>query len=478
MQFREKNICRKVIRASLMAMALTAASVTTAGLVTVATGVTMSATAQAEPRRAIKVGLSKSMVIKLPGGVKDILVGDSKIAEVVLRSKRTMYLFARKLGQTNVYFLDADGNPLMALDVEVVRDPMPLQKLIRQMLPNASIQVKMLQKQVVLSGTVKTPGEAQKAVQIAQNFMNMHKDEGKKLSVINALKVSGKDQVMIKVKLAEIKRDVLKQFRINLDRISFSKLTGMASALQYPFSLGNALGPSTGLRYSGSKLGAVLQALERDGLMRLLAEPTLTAISGEAARFHAGGEAPVFSGWDPLSRTMMYKMRPVGILLGFTPLVLDEGRISLKVNVEASEISGKYSLRVSDSLSIPGIETRKAQTTVELPSGGTLAIAGMISEQTKQNIDGFPGLKNLPILGTLFRSREFQSSQSELVVMATPYVVNPVNEKKLRTPIDRLNMATDMQTVLMGRVHRVYGTPVKARDNGLNYHGNVGFILD
>jgi pilus assembly protein CpaC len=365
----------------------------------------------------------------------------------------------------------------MSLDVEVVHDPRPLQRLLRHMLPNANIKVKMLHKQVVLSGSVKTPAQAQKAVKVAENFM---KSYGGKASVINTLKVTGKDQVMIKVKLAEVKRDVLKQFRINFQNISFIKGNfSHVASLGFPYSLGGFLG-NAGLRSSyrsgTTRVNGILQALERDGLMRLLAEPTLTAISGESASFHAGGEMPVVTSVD--DGTVGYSHKPFGVMLNFSPKVLDEGRISMKVKVEVSEVSGRFSIPVQDNLAIPGFESRKAETVVELPSGGTLAIAGMISEHTRQSVDGIPGLKRLPIIGALFRSRDFQSSQTELVVLTTPYIVNPVNEKKLRTPIDRLNAATDMQAVMLGRLHRVYGSPVKARENNLNYHGNVGFILD
>ncbi len=474
-------ISKAVWRVSLTGMALLAAALA-APLAFSLAGLSVPA-AQAQERRSVKVGLNKSMVMHLPGGVKDILVGDPKVAEVVLRSRRTMYLFARKLGQTNVYFLDAGGNPVLALDIEVVRDPRPLQKILRRMLPNANISVEMLQEQVVLSGTVKTPAQAQKAMQIAESFMKMRESEkqAKELKVISALKVAGKDQVMIKVKLAEVQRDVFKQLRTNFSQISFSSgdFSGLVG-LAFPFTLGNNLASaSTALTYGGRKLSGtmLLEALERDGLMRLLAEPTLTAVSGEAAKFMAGGEVPTVSGYDPTTRTYTYEWKPFGVLLGFTPLVLDEGRISLKVNIEVSELSNKYALPIGD-VAVPGFEKRQTATTVELPSGGTLAIAGMIREQTKQNIDGVPGLKNLPILGALFRSRDFQSNQSELVVMATPYIVNPVNEKKLRTPLDRLNMSSDYQAYFLGRLHRVYGAPVKARANGLNYHGNIGFILD
>ena len=479
------SILKRALHAGLLATTLVLGS----GIIGYATGQNVLLTAaHAEARRTLKLGLNKSAVVRLPAGVKDVLVGNSEVADVVLRSKRTMYIFARKLGQTNIFLLDGHGNPITSLDLMVALDLHPLQKMINEVLPHTNIRVKAMENQILLLGTVKTPAEANKALQLAQNFatsigkemLATRGNDDKALKVVNAVKITGKDQVMIKVRLAEIQRSVLKQMRTNISRFEFSKgnLSGVFGLI-FPFSLGNTLGTAGGtLSRSGNpSIDTFLQLLERDGLMRLLAEPTLTAISGEAARFMAGGELPVISGYDPDKNMYEYELKPFGVLLGFSPLVLSEGRISLKVNIEVSEISGRFSIPIGNS-SIPGFEKRKAETTVELPSGGTLALAGMIREQTKHNIDGVPGLKNLPILGALFRSRDFQSEQTELVVLATPYIVTPRNEKRFRTPVDRLNMASDMQSYFLGRLHRLYGGDTGAKGGELVYHGDIGFILD
>jgi len=208
-----------------------------------------------------------------------------------------------------------------------------------------------------------------------------------------------------------------------------------------------------------------------------LAEPTLTAISGEAAKFLAGGEFPVpVAGRDG---DVTIEFKPFGIGLGFTPVVMSEGRISLKIETEVSELSTESGITLNNAGTttvIPSLKVRRAQTTVELPSGGSMAMAGLIKDSTRQNIDGTPGLKNLPILGALFRSRDFVQNQSELVVIVTPYVVDPVNEKQLVMPTDGMGIATDTQTVLLGRLTKVYGAPGN-RPDGV-YHGNVGFIVE
>jgi pilus assembly protein CpaC len=221
----------------------------------------------------------------------------------------------------------------------------------------------------------------------------------------------------------------------------------------------------------------VLRVMERDGLLRTLAEPTLTAISGESAKFLAGGEFPVPVASD--LNTVTIEFKPFGVGLNFTPVVLTEGRISLRVSTEVSELSQENAVSVnagSSTLVIPGLKVRRADTTLELPSGGSMMMAGLIQDVTKQQINGLPGLKDLPVLGSLFRSRDFQSQQTELVVIVTPYVVNSVNEKQLATPIDRLNIATDRQTILFGRLNKVYGVAGEAA-KGV-YHGTVGYIVE
>jgi pilus assembly protein CpaC len=218
--------------------------------------------------------------------------------------------------------------------------------------------------------------------------------------------------------------------------------------------------------------------MERDGLLRTLAEPTLTAISGETANFLAGGEFPIPVAQDDNTVTIEFKKFGVG--LGFTPLVMSEGRISLKISTEVSDISNDFAVtigRINEAQTVvPSLNVRRAETTVELPSGGSISMAGLIKDTARSEITGTPGLKDLPILGALFRSRDFQQNQTELVVIVTPYVVNPVQEDELALPTEGLALATDRQTILFGRLNKIYGKPGR-RPTGV-YHGNVGYIVD
>jgi pilus assembly protein CpaC len=216
-----------------------------------------------------------------------------------------------------------------------------------------------------------------------------------------------------------------------------------------------------------------MRALERDGLVRTLAEPNLTAVSGETAKFLAGGEYPVPSVDSTGSLSVTYKEFGVGV--SFTPIVLSEGRISLKIETEVSELSNEGAVTLSN-ISIPALKKRQAKSTVELPSGGSLALAGLIRDEARQNIDGFPGLKDLPVLGTLFRNRDFIKNETELVVIVTPYMVRPTGRQNLARPDDGLAPATDLKANFLGHLNRVYGKGQPAPDGGLK--GDFGFIVE
>ncbi len=439
-------------------------------------------------QKYLRIGLNKSVVIRLPQDAQDVLVGDDRIVKAVLRSRRVVYLFARKMGQTNIFFLDAAGRQVLALDVEVSRDVKALQELLRRSLPDARIQVDMIGDKIVLRGTARSTDEAVRALKLAESFA------GGQGQVVNAITIGGKQQVTLKVRIAEVQRSLAKQFGINWRKILETSEFTAEVLMANPFSVGQSLGsnlvssnptlralglssPGFGITNASGSTAAVLRVLERDGLMRVLAEPTLTAMSGEEASFLVGGEIPLPTGYDVQTGTVTYAMKPFGILLDFKPLVHSRNRITLKVKTEVSEISSRYTQSIGN-ISIPGLDKRKAETTVEMPSGGTLAIGGLIKDHTRQTVDGVPGLKNLPILGALFRSRDFLRDQTELVVFVTPYLVRPVAERKLRTPIDGLNVANDAQAILLGRMHRVYGAPTGPKGGTRVYHGDVGFIVE
>jgi pilus assembly protein CpaC len=438
--------------------------------------------------RFVPLGIGKSVVIDLPRDIKDVLVADPKIANAVIRSARRAYIIGSTVGQTNVFFFDADGRQIAGLDIAVTRDLNGLRGALKQALPGRDIRVEGLGTGVVLSGNVSSPLESQTAFDIASRLV----DDGRK--VVNGIVIHGRDQVMLKVTVAEVQRDVIKQLGIDLNGTLGSGTSVLNFSNSNPFPvLGQALVESNRIAATYKSVTSTLRAMERAGVIRTLAEPNLTAISGESSNFLAGGEFPIPAGYtcDPVTRICQYQIqwKKFGVGLNFTPVVLGEGRISLKVMTEVSELSTDNQLTLTQSLgaddtrtlTIPSIRTRRAETTVEIPSGGALAMAGMIQEQTKQQINGIPGLMQIPVLGQLFRSRDFINRQTELMVIVTPYVVRAVAQKNLSRPDDGFANPSDPQTILLGRLNRIYGVPGKVdskADTRLTYRGNVGFILD
>jgi pilus assembly protein CpaC len=422
----------------------------------------------------VRIGLNKSAVIRLPANARDVLVGNPDIVDAVVRTRNTAYLFAKSVGQTNLFFFDEAGQQILALDLEVALDMTALQKMIKRAVPGGRITVDTINNNVVLGGTASNAEEARTAEEIATGFL-----VGTSGKVINTIQLSGKDQVMLKVRVVEVQRDVLKQFGVNLQAIFSAGKFAFNLASINPFTAGidGLLSPNSGYKAaytSGSdSIGGVIRAMERDGVLRTLAEPTLTAISGESAKFLAGGEFPVPK--DVSDEGVVYEYKPYGVGLSFTPIVLPGGRISMKISTEVSDISTSNSAS-SDNVILPPIVVRRAETTVEMSSGGSMMLAGLIKDSMRQQINGTPGLKKLPVLGALFRSRDFVENQTELVVIVTPYLVNEVSEKQLATPADRFNTPTDRQTIFWGRLNKVYGTAGKSPDGV--YHGSVGYIVE
>jgi pilus assembly protein CpaC len=437
--------------------------------------------------RSVSLGIGKSIVIDLPREIKDVLVADPKIANAVVRSAQRAYIIGAAVGQTNIVFFDAAGAQIAAYDIAVKRDLNGIRAALRQALPNADIQIDGLGDGVVLSGTASSPIEAQQAADMAARLA------GGADKVVNSIAVRGRDQVMLKVTVAEVARSIIKQMGIDLSGqlnygtavVNFNNANPF-TAFGRSLVSGNQVSTSFG---STPSVTATLRAMESAGVVRTLAEPNLTAISGESATFIAGGEFPVPAGYacDPTTHvcTTQINFKKFGISLNFTPVVLSEGRISLRVMTEVSELSNDNAITLSqsvtsstvNSLTIPSIKTRRAETTLEIPSGGAMAMAGLIQEQTKQAINGLPGLAQLPVLGTLFRSRDFVNNQTELMVLVTPYVVRAVAQKDLSRPDDGFAAASDPQADLLGSINRIYGVPGRV-EPGRNYRGTYGFITD
>ncbi|KAB0682998.1 type II and III secretion system protein family protein [Aureimonas leprariae] len=469
------------------------------------------------PQQSLTLGLDKSKVIDLPADAHDILVANPGVADAVTRTARRLYIFGKSVGQTNIFVFDKDGHEMAILDLRIERDISGLEKTIAKYIPNSAVKAEILNDNVVLTGSVETPQDAAQAVRLAQIYVTGGEattsqfiksaagaggsggggdvsqafEERQKSQIINLLQIAGEDQVTLKVTVAEVQRSVIKQLGFNgltqgvIDGFSF----GVTS--DNPFGLGKALS-GAGAFASGTAgnttIDAELSALEQAGVMRTLAEPSLTAISGEQASFKVGGEFSIPDGKQETPPTaaqprptVTYEHRIIdyGIGLDFTPVVLSPGRISLKIRTAVSEPTFESPFSVprgfAPGVNLIGIRKRLADTTVELPSGGSLVIAGLVRDEIRQAISGFPGLSKVPVLGSLFRSRDFQHYETELVVIVTPYLVKPTTRTALAQPNDGLDFAADGAANFLGRINRVYG----AMDTDLppgRYNGVVGYI--
>ncbi|MBB4349017.1 MULTISPECIES: type II and III secretion system protein family protein [Rhizobiaceae] len=436
-------------------------------------------------KRRLTIGLNKALVIDLPSDAHDILVADPSMADAVTRTSRRIYLFGKTVGQTNIFVFGPGGEEIVTLDVEIERDISGLEANLRRFLPDSNIKVEIVSDNIVLSGSVRTPQDSAKAAQLANAFLkggeattreitatsgNNGGDsaiyaEGRQTStVVNLLSIEGEDQVTLKITVAEIRREVLKQ--LGFDN-TFTRTTPSRNALDVLTVEAGTQGLNGTIAGQIGKLGieTALSALEQADAIRTLAEPTLTAISGQAATFNSGGERLYSTtGVDGVTTVTPYQY---GISLAFTPTVLSSGRISLRIQTRVSE----------PVLTTSAAEYRKrdAETTVELPSGGSLALAGLIRDDISQSMKGTPVASKVPLVGALFRAKTYERNETELVIIATPYLVRPVNRNELSRPDDNFQPASDAESVFLGRVNKIYGRK-EASPPPAPYQGNVGFI--
>jgi pilus assembly protein CpaC len=437
--------------------------------------------------RFLALGIGKSVIVDLPRDAKDVLVADPKIATAVIRSPQRAYIIGATVGQTNVVFFDSDGQQIASYDIAIKRDLNGVRAALKQMLPSAGIQAEGIGDSVMLTGSVSSPIEAQQAGDVAARLV------GGPDKVVNSIVVRSRDQVMLKVTVAEVQRNIIKQLGVDLGAsmnigtavVNFNN-TNPFTANNGPLVSGNSV-TTTALNKAGvPSVTATLRAMESAGVVHTLAEPNLTAISGESATFISGGEFPIPTGVTCQTTTggaigqcvQTVSFKKFGISLNFTPVVLTEGRISLRVMTEVSEVSSENALTGgAGGTTIPSVKTRRAETTLEIPSGGSMAMAGLIQEQTKQAVNGLPGIDQLPLFGQLFRSQDFINNQTELMVIVTPYVVRAVAQKELSRPDDGFAPATDAQSALFAQITRLYGVAGRSEPAG-SYQGNFGFIID
>lgn len=504
----------RLSRLNRFALALSAASVLTAAvqLGTISTAKASDAVISVKTSSAtqrVKLGFNKSVVIDLPTDAYDILVANPSVADAVTRTSRRIYLFGKQVGETNIFIFGADGKQIISLDLAVERDVAGLESYLEKYIAGSDIKAELINDNVVLTGMVQTPLDSSRAAQLAEVFVTggeattgnftstasggdaaggvdiNNPDQTRRTSkIINLLSIIGEDQVTLKVTIAEVQRSVMKQLGVNSvansgsQGLTFSNITGNSAGLGKAISdTGRAV---VGFSSGSSSLTSYIQAMEQSGVLRTLAEPVLSAISGEQATFQVGGEFPMVTGFDSSECTYEIERTEYGIGLEFLPVVLSAGRISLKVRTNVSEPTTQNSLNMnscnnSQAIAIMGLRKRLADTTVELPSGGTMMIAGLVQDDIKSAASGIPGLSKVPVFGTLFRSKSFQRNESELVILVTPYLSRATARNDMARPDDNFAVTSDGAQMFLNKVNRVYGSTQTKLPDG-RYHGVVGFI--
>jgi pilus assembly protein CpaC len=439
----------------------------------------------------IALGVGKGTLVRLPRAVSDVFVANNKIADVQVKSPSQIYVFGVGGGETSLYATDAGGKVVYSANVRVAQNIDQIKSMLGMTMPSAAIEVTPMNGMVLLTGTVANPSEVEEATRLTQAFV------GEKTTVVTKLKTAMPVQVNLQVKIAEVSRGLLKEFGVNLlsrdatngfqfgisrgrnigtigptdlsgfPTLDASNLFGLpAGSLSLPFdprsgqflfggtsyNFANIPGSSTTLNLAGKLLGldiaAAIDLLEQDGVISVLAEPNLTALSGETASFLAGGEFPIPTLDGNGGIDVQFKEYGVG--LAFTPTVLDGNRISMRVRPEVSELTDEGSVRLNNFV-IPALTTRRAETTVELGSGQSFMIAGLLRNRTNNSTDKTPFLGDLPIIGALFKSDRFQRNETELVIVITPYLVKPMSAAQVRLPTDGYLAPTDLQRWLLGK---------------------------
>ncbi len=457
--------------------------------------------------RSVTVGVNKSVIIELEAPASDVVIANPEIADAIVQTSQRIIFRGVKYGQTSALIFDRGGRTLLDLSLFVETDMASLEDTIHRHVPEARVKLESLNGSIVMTGSVDSLSQSENVRQlVAAYFPTAGADDGPK--IVNMLNILAPDQVLLEVRIVEMQRNIVKQLGINLSGMPswgnfesallsppFSTAGEITSNLGFPIqgrSLGG-IGAEVGYtNYNGntlqSRAGAAINALERIGVVKTLAEPNMVAMSGESAKFLAGGEFPVPVGQDNQGRITV-EFKPYGVGLGFTPVVLSEGRISLKVSTEVSELTSQGAFQGQrqtvvdgdgnvisvEGVTLPGLTVRRAESTIELPSGGSMMMAGLITSKDRQNLDQVPGLKKLPILGALFQSRDFISEESELVIIVTPYLVNSAGKTELRTPADGYANASDAKTIFFGKLNETYGrdgASVKAEE----YRAPVGFL--
>lgn len=470
------------------------------GLAVDAQAASRSAASQAASSSTFYVPINRSELVSVGTDIAEVIVADPDVANVVVHGKRKVSVLGVSIGQTSLRMLDANHKVIRSMDVSVTYDLPAVRRALKEFLPNERIGVSLVNTRIALTGEVSSAAAAAQAVEIAEEFVRgklTQEEMGRRAvndgisansPIINLMKISSGQQVMLRIRVGEVQRNAVRNLGVSLQALgntsgpNFLLGTGIGrlapsggSSTSSTFQYGK-LNYSSDSFFSGSLysngsngIGAAIEALERDGLLKVLAEPTLTALSGEEAQFLAGGEFPIAVPQQLGTITIQYKT--FGVALKFVPYVISKNRIRIQVQPEVSEISNQNQVVISGFVA-PSIVTRRASTTVELAPGESFMLAGLLRDNLSTNIDQLPGAGEIPILGALFRSTAYQRQETELVIAVTPYLVDPIKDGDLKMPTDDFRPASFFEQVFFGAVASNKGSKASSLE------GPAGFMTD
>jgi pilus assembly protein CpaC len=438
-------------------------------------------TPSVEKRIELSVNNTRELTLAQP--VRDIIVGNPDIADVIIRSPAKLFIAGKTVGSTNLFLLDSAGKMIDSLQISIHPDAEAAEAAIRSAMPGETITISGAGDSLILNGTVSSDASSQQAASIVRRFVT------EDTQVINLMRLGAEQQVLIKVSVAEVQKSALKELGLEnlispttIGDLVIAGATGGASAVVgggiaplITQSARTAL-PAGALFIDGpGAIDTAVRILEQHGLAHNLAEPNLVAVSGEYATMLAGGEVPIPTAQDDNTITVTFK--PFGVSLTFLPIVLDRGRISLKIATEVSAANFTDAVAIGD-ITLPSFVVRRATSTVELPSGGSIMLAGLLNNEITDALRGVPGLMNIPILGTLFRSTSFQQRESELVIVARAFIVQPTDPKVLSLPTDGFAPASDLDMYLLGHLQNIYtNRHGAAKEQMPQLQGPVGYII-
>jgi pilus assembly protein CpaC len=457
-----------------------AASAVALLMLTVAPGPLMSGAAAQEVTKVasghtLAIQVNQGQLVRIDKPVESVFVANSQIADVAIKSPQLIYVLGKRPGTTTLYAVGANDEILASISLNVTHNLSRLDQAIAELMPGRNIATTSIEGGIVLTGMVPSPGEAEDARRLAARFIGQNEE------VINRLQITAPNQVNVRVRIAEINKSVLRNLGINWDAaiqeggFAFGLLTAFPTTLSSVFAGSTAAqGGSAGQTVSAGPLDltATMDLLAQEGLVSVLAEPNLTAVSGQTATFLAGGEFPVPVSQD--NNTITIEFKQFGVGLAFTPTILSANRISMRVRPEVSALSNNGAVSVpgpnGTALTISALTVRRAETTVELASGQTFAIAGLVQSQNQITANEVPGLGDIPVLGELFKSDQFQHNESELVLLATPYVVQPISNPAAPMLPNEAAMGPEGSQRLAGTSSNTAGS------SGVS--GQAGFVIE